>query len=338
MEGLGRKIKSLKNKVVLVTGAAGFIGSHLTRLLLEAGAKVHVLLKKDTNQFRIQDFIGNLTVWYADLRDYKSICSCIRNSRPQIVFHLAALKNVTRDAELIEPMIDINIKGTMNLLRGIIEEKIALECFVNTGTSEEYGDGTAPFREDQREIPVSPYSASKVATTYFCQMLHKSMGLPIITLRPFLTYGPNQDTDMFIPSLIQHCLEGKDFPMTEGDQTRELNYIDDIVGAYILAARCQQAAGEVINIGNGIEYRIKDVAEKIVHMMGDPIQLLIGALPKRPGETKHFLCNNEKARELLGWSPKINIDAGLERTIDWYKAFFLKAEEKSSFRTNIEVR
>src|SRR4030042_3674643 len=284
----GGKMESLRSKIVLVTGAAGFIGSHLTRRLLEEGAEVHVLLKKDFNQFRIKDILKNLTLWYGDLRNFQSICSCIKSSRPQIIFHLAALLNVNRASELIEPMIDINIKGTLNLLRGVIEEQIALECFVNTGSSEEYGDGPVPFVEDQREIPVSPYSASKVAATYFCQMIHKSMGLPVITLRPFLTYGPDQDTDMFIPSLIQHCLEGKDFPMTQGDQTREFNYVDDIVEAYLLAVICPQAVGEVINIGNGIEYTIRDVAEKIVHMMGDPIKLLVGALPKRPGEAKHF--------------------------------------------------
>src|SRR4030042_4163903 len=263
----GNKIECLSSKVVLVTGAAGFIGSHLTRQLLERGAEVHILLRKNTDQFRIQDFLEYLTIWYGDLKDFQGICSCIRGSKPQIIFHLASIRNVNRTPELIEPMIDINIKGTLNLLRGVIEEQIALECFVNTGSSEEYGDGPVPFVEDQRELPVSPYSASKVAATYFCQMFSKSMGLPVITLRPFLTYGPDQDTDMFIPSLIQHCLEGKDFPMTQGDQTREFNYINDIVEAYLLAACRPQAAGEVINIGNSVEYRIKDVAEKIVDMM-----------------------------------------------------------------------
>lgn len=323
MDGLER-MKSLRGMVVLVTGATGFIGSHLSRRLLEEGADVHVLLKKDTNQFRIQDFIGNLTVWYGDLRDYSSICSCIKNSRPQIIFHLAALRDVKRDPELIEPMIDINIKGTLNLLRGIMKEKVTLKCFVNTGSSEEYGNGSAPFSEDQREIPVSPYSASKVATTYFCQMIHKSMGLPILTLRPFLTYGPNQDDDMFVPALIQHCLKKKDFQMTAGDQTREFNYVGDIVNAYLLAATNPNAIGELINIGNGIEYSIKEVAEKIVNMMGNPIHLLIGALPKRAGETNHFFCNNEKAKRLLGWSPKINLNEGLQRTIDWYRDFFFR--------------
>lgn len=309
----------IKGKTVLITGANGFIGSHLSRRLLEEGAEVHVLLKKGSNQFRIQDILKNLTIWYGDLRDYQSICSCIRNSKPQIIFHLAAYRDVKRDMKLIEVMIDTNIKGTTNLLRGVTEEKITLECFVNTGSSEEYGNGSAPFNESQKEIPVSPYSASKVAATYFCQMLYKTMDMPIVTLRPFLTYGPYQDMDMFIPSLIQHCIDGKDFPMTEGDQTREFNYVDDVIEAYLLAACCPDARGEIINIGNGIEYRIRDVAEKIVNMMGNPIKLLIGALPKRRGETSHFFCSSEKAQKVLGWSPKIGLDEGIERTINWYK-------------------
>jgi nucleoside-diphosphate-sugar epimerase len=144
------------------------------------------------------------------------------------------------------------------------------------------------------------------------------MGLPIVTLRPFLIYGPSQDTNMFIPSLIHHCLEGKDFPMTKGDQTREFNYVDDIVDAYLLAAFCPKAVGEIINIGNGIEYKIKDVAEIIVKMMGSPIKLLIGNLSKRPGEASHFFCSNEKAKRLLGWFPKFSLDEGLKKTIEWF--------------------
>jgi len=322
MEGLARVKSSLADKKIFVTGATGFIGSHLIRRLLKEGTEVHALIMKDDDQFRINDIIGNLTVWYGDLRDYSSIRVTIKDSRPQIIFHLAALRNVMRDLGLISSMIDINLNGTINLLKAVSEEEIPLECFLNTGTCEEYGDAIGPFREDQRELPVSPYSASKVAATYFCQMLHKTTGLPIVTLRPFLTYGPYQDTDMFIPSIIYHCLERKDFQMTQGDQTREFNYVDDIVDAYLLAATCQNAIGEIINIGNSIEYKIRDVAEKIVRMMGLPIRLLIGALPKRAGETPHFFCSNEKAKRLLGWFPKFTLDEGLKRTISWYESSF----------------
>jgi len=310
---------SVRGRKVLVTGATGFIGSHLVRRLLREGAEVHALIRKSNRQFRIQDIIENIIVWYGDLKDYPVIRLCVKDSKPQIIFHLATFRNVERDIGLIESMVDVNVKGTANLLRAVIDERIPLECFVNTGTCEEYGDASIPFHEDQKEVPVSPYSASKVATTYFCQMICKTMGLPIITLRPFLTYGPYQDTDMFIPSLIYHCLERRDFPMTQGDQTREFNYVDDIVDAYLLAATCQGAIGEIINIGNSIEYKIKDVAEKIVKMMGNPIRLLIAALPKRAGETSHFVCSNERAKRLLGWSPKVNLDEGLKRTVSWYK-------------------
>lgn len=314
-----KKLNFYKHKKVLLTGAGGFIGSHLTRRLLEEGAEVHVLLREDTGRFRLRDVIEKLNLWHGDLRDFQSICSCLRNAKPKIIFHLAAFRNVSRDPELIEPIVEMNMKGTLNLLEGVMKEKITLECFVNTGSAEEYGNGPVPFIEDQREKPVSPYSASKVAVTHFCQMLHRSIGFPIVTLRPFLVYGPNQDPDMFIPSLIKHCLEGRDFPMTEGVQTREFTYIDDITEAYILAAQCSRAAGEVINIGNGIECRIRDVAEKIMHMMENPMRLLVGALPMRSGETEHFFCSNKKARELLGWSPKVDLDEGLKITIKWYK-------------------
>lgn len=322
MENMVRsKISSLKGKTALVTGAAGFIGSHLVRRLLKKEVETRVLLRKDTDCFRLNSIIRDIGVWNADLADYPSICRCVKEIRPQFLFHLAAFRNVKRDLELLNLAIDINIKGTANLLRAFVNEKIALECFVNTGTCEEYGDGTVPFLEDHREMPVSPYSASKVAATYLCQMVFKTTGLPIVTLRPFLTYGPYQSMDMFIPSLIHHCLTGKDFPMTRGDQTREFNYVDDIVEAYLMAATSQNVIGQIINVGNSIEYRIKDVAEKIVREMGCPIRLLMGALPKRPGETLRFFCNNEKAKRLLGWSPRISLDEGLKKTIEWYKNY-----------------
>ncbi len=312
--------RSLGSKRVLITGATGFIGSHLARRLHDEGAEIHILLRKESSTYRIRDIIKSVVLWQGDLTDPRSLHSCIRHAKPQIVFHLATSRNVLRDAALMDVMIDTNVKGTVNLVKSLIDEEVAVECFVNTGTCEEYGNAPTPFHEDMREMPVSPYSASKVAATYFCQMVYRTMGLPIVTLRPFLVYGPSQDTDvMFIPSLIDHCLKDKDFPMTTGDQTREFNYIDDVVDAYLLAAQCRNAAGEIINIGNGIEYRLKDVADRIVQITGSSTRLLVGAIPKRSGETEHFFCSDEKAKRLLRWEPKISLDAGLQKTIDWYR-------------------
>ncbi len=312
---------------VLVTGANGFIGSHLARKLLREGARVHVLVRINSNTRRIQDIAEEIAFCYGEVTDYTSIAECINTVKPQIIFHLAANRNIKRDIGLLDAMIDTNIKGTLNLVRAAVELKAPLKCFVNTGSSEEYGDGQTPFVEVQRETPVSPYSASKVASTYFCQMLHKSMGLPIVTLRPFLTYGPDQDSDMFIPSLIRHCLEKRDFPMTEGNQTRDFVYIDDVVDAYMSAAVSPEAIGRVMNIGNGVEYSIKDVAGKIVQMMGNPVRLFIGALQKRPGEAERFFCDNAEARQVLNWHPGVGLDEGLSKTIQWFSKIHIEMKD-----------
>ncbi len=308
-----------KNKKILITGANGFIGSYLAAKLLKEGALVHGFVMRNTSQARIRGLGKSIKIYEGDLTEYKAVSSCIKKIKPQIIFHLAALRVITRDLKLIDSMIKVNVKGTFNLLQAVADEKIELERFLNTGTCEEYGDGPTPFNEGQREIPVSPYSASKVSATYFCQMLYKTMGLPIVTVRPFLTYGCTQDLDLFIPSLIYSCLKGKDFYMTAGDQTREFNYIDDIVEGFMLAGVKPKAIGEIINIGNGQEYKIREVAEKIIQMTGNPIKLYFNAMPKRIGEAKHFFCDNTKAKQILGWKPMVSLDGGLRRTIEWFK-------------------
>jgi len=305
---------------VLVTGAAGFIGSHLSRELVRRNAEVFLIDKPGISTTRIEDILDKVRVHYVDITDFSSLKNSIREIRPQKIFHLAAYVDVTRDWAIVDKMINVNIKGTLNLLRSL--DGVSYDCFVNTGTCEEYGDNPTPFSEDQVPNPVSPYSASKVSTTMFCQMLHKTVNLPIVTVRPLLTYGPGQESQMLIPSLIKNALNGKSFKMTKGEQTRQFSYIDDVVEGFILAGTTPEAIGEVINLGSGAEYRIKDVAKMILNLMGNPIKLEIGALPYRPGETMHFYCSNEKAKKILGWRPNIPLKVGLKRTIDWHKNEF----------------
>ena len=309
--------QNLEGTRMLVTGAAGFMGSHLSRELVNRNAEVFLIDKPGISTARIKDILDKVSVHYVDVTDFDSLRNSIREIRPQKIFHLAACVDVTRDWNIVERMINVNIKGTLNLLRSL--DGVDYDCFVNTGTSEEYGDNPVPFRENQVPHPVSPYSASKVSTTMFCQMLHQTMSLPIVTVRPFLTYGPGQESQMLIPSLIKSLLKGKSFKMTKGEQTREFNYIDDIVEGFILAGTTPEAIGEVINLGSGVECRIKDVVKIIASLMGSPVKLEIGALPYRPGETMHFYCSNEKAKKILGWGPDVPLEVGLKRTIDWYK-------------------
>ncbi len=312
-------MQTLRNKKILVTGAAGFIGSFLIKRLVEEHAEVHALIQEAENLFRIRDTTEKISIHQGDIADFYSVRHCIEKVKPEVVFHLAAVRNVQRDLTLLDKVIDINLKGTANLIKVLGENKQQLQRFISTGTCEEYGDGQVPFKEEQREIPVSPYSFSKVAATYLCQMVHITTGMPIVVVRPFLTYGPYQSIDMFVPSVIYHCISKKDFQMTSGDQTREFNYVEDIVEGFVLAAVCKGAVGEVINIGNGIEYKVREVAEKIVSKFDNTIKLNAGTLAKRVGEARNFYCSNEKAKKLLGWQPRYSLDEGLDISVKWYK-------------------
>lgn len=320
---------TLSNLKVLVTGISGFIGSHLARRLGEEGAEVHGLVRSSSNLWRIQDLNNQINLHYADLSDSESVKKAVQAIKPKKVFHLAAYVDVSRSFEVVDEMVEVNIKGTLNLLRAL--EGTGYDCFINTGTSEEYGDNPAPFREDQTPNPVSLYSASKVATTMFCQMLHKTLGLPILTLRPFLTYGPGQESNMLIPSLMKKVLKGEALEMTKGEQTREFNYVDDIVDGFIKASISPEAVGEIINIGNGLEYKIREVVEMVLKLVNSPIKPNLGALAYRPGETWHFYCDNTKARKILCWEPKVDLEDGLKRTINWFQKHYLeKVEERGA--------
>jgi nucleoside-diphosphate-sugar epimerase len=319
-------IETLRNAKVLVTGISGFIGSHLARRLVAEGAEVHGLVRPGTSLWRIEDLKDQVRFQYADLRDCESVKKVAQITSPQKVFHLAARVDVSRSLEVVEEMIEANIEGTMNLLRAL--DGVAYDCFVNTGASEEYGDNFAPFKEDQMPNPVSPYSASKAATTMFCRMLYKTKGLPIVTLRPFLTYGPRQEGNMLIPALLRKTIKGETFEMTKGEQTREFNYVDDIVDGFIKAAVTPRAIGEIINIGNGTEYKVRDVVELVLKLMNSSLKPEFGALDYRPGETWHFYCDNTKAKEILGWQPRVGLEDGLRMTIEWSQKHYLNSRER----------
>ena len=159
----------------------------------------------------------------------------------------------------------------------------------------------------------------------------QTLGLPILTLRPFLTYGPGQESNMLIPSLMKKVLEGEALEMTKGEQTREFNYVDDIVDGFIKASISPEAIGEIINIGNGLEYKIREVVEMVLKLVNSPIKPNLGALAYRPGETWHFYCDNTKARKILCWEPKVDLEDGLKRTINWFQKHYLeKVEERGA--------
>ncbi|MCA9011708.1 MAG: SDR family NAD(P)-dependent oxidoreductase [Planctomycetaceae bacterium] len=309
-------IDGLKGARVLVTGATGFIGAQLTHRLVSAGALVAIMHRATSSLHRLAD-LPQLDTFVADLRDEQAITRAVQTIQPRFVFHLAAAVDVSRDSRKSQEMIENNLNGTINLLNAL--QGIEYQRFVNTGTCEEYGDNPVPFHEAQNFNPVSPYSASKAAATLFCQMLHKTSKLPIVTVRPFLTFGPNQNLQRLIPQAIMAALDNRNLPMTEGVQTREFNYVSNIVDGFLLTALNPNVPGEIINIGCGEPYTLREVVSLIYELTGSSGKPNFGELEYRSGESFAFFCDNTKSREMLQWYPRVGLREGLERTISWYR-------------------
>jgi nucleoside-diphosphate-sugar epimerase len=306
----------------LVTGGTGFIGSHLVRRLLTEGVRVHLFIRPESSYWRIRDILAKVTLWQGNLLDPTAVQHCLQGSNPDVIFHLAGTtegRSIDPQLSQLETSIDTNIKGTLNLIQAVHQSKLGVQCLIRTGGLEEYGTGAAPYHEAQREQPVSPYSASQVATTHYCQMLQPYLSFSVVTVRLALVYGAAQSTRFFIPSLITHCLKGQDFAMTSGAQTRDLIYVDDVVTALLKTARTPGLNGEIINIGTGIGHPIRDVAQKILKLTQADIDLKIGDTSSRTAEIQQLYCQIDKARELLGWLPTTDLDTGLTQTIAWFE-------------------
>ncbi len=311
-------LRELRGARVLVTGAGGFIGSHLTRRLLEVGADVHAMSPAVSTQTppRLAAVAADVTLVEANVTDRTSMEHVAAAVAPEYVLHLAAFTHVGKSFIRVDECLQTNVQGTVNLLQALDGD---YERFVYVGTSEIYGPVEVPFREDRLVDPVSPYAVSKYAGERYCRMLHAAYGWPIVCLRPFNAYGPAQTVDRVVPEIILTGLRGGELRMTAGTQTREFNFVTDIADAMVAALTGERATGEVINVCSGRDIAIRDLATTILGLMDDPIEPRFGALDHRPTEIWRMVGDPSKGRELLGWEPEVDLEAGLERTIAWYR-------------------
>jgi nucleoside-diphosphate-sugar epimerase len=325
----------LTRRRVLVTGASGFIGSHLVTRLLAEGAVVHVLLRPGASADRLGAVRHALRVHEGDVTYPPSVRTAVAKSKPHVVFHLAADTGVRRLSEGwagVERSVEVNLRGTLTVLRAALESPTPVKRFVRAGGLEEYGSGPTPYVETQRERPISAYSASQVAATHYCEMLQRGSDTGIVTLRPALVYGPGQSADFLIPSLIASCLRGEDFDMTAGTQHRDLLYVDDLIDAFVLAATRDGLRSEVINVGHGVEHAIGDVADAIVRLTGSRSRIRFGAKPERGADLAHLVTTTTRAAEVLGWRARVPLEEGLRRTIEWHRAQSLAAPDAGTNR------
>jgi UDP-glucose 4-epimerase len=307
-------------KRVLVTGGSGFIGSHLVHRLLNDGAEVGVTVRYGNvmKNERLKEIYANIHVIEADLRNRGALAQ-VGQWQPQVVFHLAAYNHVGESFTQVEECFDVNAKGTANVL----DVCSNVEKFVYMSTSEVYGfQDSVPFVESMNPQPISPYAITKYAGELYCRMRQRISGaVPIVVVRPFNTFGPYQSTKAIIPELIIDCLKGNPIRTTLGEQTREFNFVENIVDALIKAGEHPGGVEGPINIAAAEEVPIRDVVKKIVALTHTHSQVDIGALPYRPTEIWRMYADSTRAERILRWKPRISLDEGLKKTVDWFRNY-----------------
>jgi NAD dependent epimerase/dehydratase len=309
---------------VLVTGAGGFIGSHVVERLVELGARVRALVRYNSrNDWGLLELLpppikNEIEVVLGDLTDPHSTNRLVQGCR--IIFHLAAL--IAIPFSYIAPALYVatNCGGTLNLLEGARQHGV--ERFVHTSTSETYG--TAQYTPIDEAHPLrgqSPYAASKIGADKLAESYYLSFALPVVTLRPFNTFGPRQSARAIIPTIISQGLNAQVIRLGRLTPIRDLTFISDTVEGFIKAAEFSRAVGEVINLGSGRAITIGELARQIISLMGDGKEIIVEKERGRPdaSEVMKLICDYGKARELLGWEPRVSLEEGLGRTIAYIR-------------------
>ena len=309
-----------KGKRVLVTGAGGFIGSHLTDRLVNLGADVHALVHYNAlgtwGWLDASPSRDSVRVIAGDICDRDSMRHAIGGC--EVVFHLAALIGIPYSYHAPSSYVRTNVEGTLNVLHAAREGGV--ECMIHTSTSEAYG--TAQYVPMDEKHPLqgqSPYSASKIGADKMAEAYHASFQFPVVTVRPFNTFGPRQSARAVIPTIIAQLLSGKAVRLGNVHPTRDLNYVTDTVDGLILAAATRKAIGRTINLGSGQETSIGELAELLARLMKRRLTLERedGRVRPETSEVERLVADARLAQELLGWKPRVGLEEGLSRTIEW---------------------
>lgn len=302
----------------LITGASGFVGSNLAKRLVEEGYDVFLLLRKESNTWRIKDILEKVNVIYADLLDYGVIEKEIKKICPDYIFHLAtygSYPDLQKDGSL---MVKTNILGTYNLLQAT--KDINYKCFIHTGSSSEYGIKENVISEDAILEPLDQYGVTKASGTLFCQMFAKTHNKNIVILRPFSVYGPYERKTRFIPYVIMRCLQKKEVNMTSGEQKRDFVFTEDVLDLYLEVMKKEDIAGQIFNVGTGNDHSIKETAEIIFELTNsDPNLLKVGAKKMRKIEAiTSWKSDTSKIEKVLNYKPKHSLKEGIKKTISWF--------------------
>jgi NAD dependent epimerase/dehydratase len=326
---------------ILVTGADGFIGSHLTEALVRQGYDVRAFVQY--NSFNswgwldrcAPDVAGKFEVFAGDVRDPHGVKTAMQGC--DAVLHLAALIAIPYSYHSPDTYVDTNIKGTLNIVQAARE--LGVGKVIHTSTSEVYG--TARFVPITEEHPLqgqSPYSASKIGADQIALSFYCAFGTPVTVIRPFNTYGPRQSARAVIPTVITQIASGKrQIKLGAIHPTRDFNYVADTVSGFIAALKSERGAGEVINLGSNYEISIGDTVKVIAEAMGTDIEIVTDELRLRPekSEVDRLWASNEKAKRLLGWQPRYGGVEGFKRGIAETVAWFCEPANLAAYKSDI---
>jgi len=308
------------NKQILITGAGGFIGSHLTERLVTLGAKARALVHYNSrNDWGLLELVPNqikkeIEVITGDIQDPFAMQKAVKDC--EVVFHLAALIAIPYSYRAPSTYVDTNIRGTLNVMEACLSAGVSK--VVHTSTSETYGTAIyTPIDEHHPLQGQSPYSASKIGADKIAESYWLSFELPVATIRPFNTYGPRQSARAVIPTIISQALTSDQIHLGSLEPVRDLNFVQDTVTGFIRIAEAEQAVGEVINIGYGEGITIGELAHKIFKLLKQEVAIITDDTRIRPlkSEVLKLICNNQKAKTLTGWQPEHTLEQGLTTTI-----------------------
>lgn len=307
---------------ILITGADGFIGSHLTEFLVREGYEVKALSQYNSfnnwGWLEDVDCRNQIEVFNGDIRD-PHYCKHITKN-VDVIFHLAALIAIPYSYVAPDSYIDTNIKGTLNICQAAMDNGV--KRIVHTSTSEVYGTAQyVPIDEDHPLQPQSPYSASKIGADAIAMSFYNAFQLPVVTVRPFNTYGPRQSARAVIPTIITQIASGlKQIKLGDVTPTRDFNYVTDTCRGFLALARCDAAIGQIVNVGSNYEISVSDVLNLIREIMNSDVEFISDDQRLRPENSEVFRlwCDNSKIRELTGFEPEYNIRDGLSATVEWF--------------------
>jgi len=313
-----------QDKKVIVTGSEGFIGSHLTEKLIELGARVTAFVLY--NSFNTYGWIDtfkreikeNINIFVGDVRDELCIRKALKNQ--DVVFHLAALVSIPYSYYSPRSYFETNALGTLNIIQSAREFEVMK--VIHTSTSEVYG--TAVYTPIDEKHPIqgqSPYSASKISADKIAESFYKSFDVPVAVIRPFNTFGPRQSARAVIPNIISQALTKNEINLGNVSTIRDMNYIKDTVQGFIEIAQSDKSVGEVINIGSGRGLTIREIVNTIIKLLNKNIKINLDEKRVRPekSEVGVLICDYEKAKKLISWTPKFTFEEGLIETIEWIK-------------------